>query len=353
MLLDSQIKAAIIQAALYSPSADNSQPWHYAWHDTGDLSVWCDPQLSGKATDQTYVLTDLAIGTVLESIRLQAMDLGYKTELSYFPDSDPLHVALVNFSPQTNDMLVADDCELVKYIPERHTDRRFPFSGKLDVDIGRQLSESLNDENCQLHTFTDRKEINNYLPLIKKAESIRFRAESLHGELFQTVNFEDPAPSQGMTLDMLGIEPFARPVFRYISNWQNMQKLNKIGASNMIAIRSVTLPIKLSPGLCLLTASGASRLDMVKTGQQMLRFWLAATKLGLSVHPYAAPGVLTLAKPTLDSVLTNELSDVEKGLAEQQQSAAKAIMFFRIGFKKGLPVRSQRRNIDSMHKKVS
>jgi hypothetical protein len=173
----------------------------------------------------------------------------------------------------------------------------------------------------------------------------------LHGELFQTVNFDDPAPSQGMTLDMLGIEPFARPVFRYISTWRNMQKLNKIGASNMIAIRSVTLPIKLSPGLCLLTASGASRLDMVKAGQQMLRFWLAATKLGLSVHPYAAPGVLTLAKPALDSVLTNELSDVEKGLAEQQETTT--IMFFRIGFKKGLPVRSQRRNIDSMHKKVS
>jgi hypothetical protein len=351
MLLDAQSKNVIIKAALYSPSADNSQPWQFAWHNTGDLSIWCDPHLSGKATDQTYILTDLAIGSVLEAIRLQAMKLGYKTELSYFPDSDPLHVALVSFSAHTNDMKVAEDCELAKYIPDRHTDRRFPFSGKLDVDIVRQLSESLNDDNCQLHTFTDRKEINNYLPLIKKAESIRFRDESLHGELFQTVNFQEPTPSQGMTLDMLGIEPFARPIFRYISTWQNMQKLNKIGASNMIAIRSVTLPIKLSPGLCLLTASGESRLDMVKAGQQMLRFWLAATKLGLSVHPYAAPGALTLAKPTLDPLLTNELKDVEKGLAEQQEAVA--IMLFRIGFKKGLPVRSQRRNIDSMLKIVS
>ncbi|MFT5814341.1 MAG: hypothetical protein ACI9VT_002101 [Psychroserpens sp.] len=353
MLLDAQIKTSIIQAALYSPSADNSQPWQYAWHGTGDLSIWCDPQLSGKATDQTFILTDLAIGNVLEAIKLQAKSLGLSTELNYFPDADPMHIALIGFSSQTNEMLDADDCELAKYIPDRHTDRRLPFSGKLDKEIGRQLSESLNDEICQLHTFTDRKDINRYLPLIKKAESIRFRAESLHGELFQTVNFEDPTPSQGMTLDMLGIEPFARPIFRYISTWRNMQKLNKIGASNMIAIRSVTLPIKLSPGLCLLTASGESRLDMVKTGQQMLRFWLVATKLGLSVHPYAAPGVLTLAKPTLDPLLTNELKDVGKGLTEQQGKTSKAIMFFRIGFKKGLPVRSQRRNFDSMLKIVS
>lgn len=351
MLLDPKIKDAIIQAAMYSPSADNSQPWQYEWQDTGDLSIWSDPQLSGKATDQTFVLTDLAIGTVIEAISLQAMTLSYQTEISYFPDSDPLHVALIHFSPVTNGKLFADDCELAKYIPNRHTDRRFPFSGKLDEEIVQQLSKSLNNETCQLHIFTDRKQINSYLPLIKKAESIRFRSESLHGELFQTVNFENPSPTHGMTLDMLGIEPFARPVFRYMSKWQNMKRLNKIGASNMIATRSVTLPVKLSPGLCLLSASGKNRLDIVKVGQQMLRFWLKATKLGLSVHPYAAPGVLTLAKPPLDPILRNELLEVEKGLSELQNDTA--IMFFRIGFKKGLPPRSQRRNINSMLKKVS
>lgn len=351
MLLDSKLKDAIIQAAMYSPSADNSQPWQYSWNETEDLSVWCDPQLSGKATDQAFILTDLAIGCVIEAIRLQAMKLGFKAQIAYFPDSNPLHVALVKFSPVAEELLIADDCELAKYIPDRHTDRRFPFNGKLDVEVMRQLSQSLNDKNRQLHIFTDRKEINSYLPLIKKAESIRFRSEALHGELFQTVDFENPKPSQGMTLDMLGIEPFARPVFRYISSWRNMKKLNKIGASNMIAFRSVSLPVKLSPGLCLLTTSGKSRIDMVKAGQQMLRFWLTATKLGLSVHPYAAPGVLSLTKPELDTELRNELLEVEEGLAALQSNAA--IMFFRVGVKKGLPARSQRRNIDTMLKIVS
>ena len=353
MLLDPQIKAVIVEAALYSPSADNSQPWQYVWHDNDNLSIWCDPQLSGKATDKTYVLTDLAIGSVLEAIKLQAKTLGLKAELSYFPDSDLMHVAMVHFSAQINDELVTEDCELAKYIPDRHTDRRFPFNGKIDDDIKRQLSESLNDENCKIITLTDKKESAPYLSLIKKAEAVRFKAESLHSELFQTVNFKEPAPTQGMTLSMLGIEPFARPIFRYISTWRNMQKLNKIGASNMIAIRSVSLPFKLSPGLCLLTVSGESRLDIVKAGQQMLRFWLQATKLGLSVHPYAAPGVLTLAKPNLEPQLIHELEVVEKGLAEQLGAEAKALMFFRIGYKKGLPVRSQRRSIDSMLKILS
>ena len=353
MVLDPKSKAAIINAALYSPSADNSQPWQYVWHETGDLSICCDPQLSGSATDQTYILTDLAIGSVLEAIKLQATTLGFKTEFSYFPDADPMHVAIVGFSSPNKNVLDPEDAELAKYIPARHTDRRFPFSGKLAAEIGRQLSQSLNNENCRLLTFTDKKEIRPYLSLIKKAESIRFRAESLHAELFHTVNFEDPRPSQGMTLQMLGIEPFARPIFRYISTWRNMQKLNKIGASNMIAIRSVSLPIKLSPGLCLLTVSGESRLDMVKAGRQMLRFWLEATKLGLSVHPYAAPGVLTLASPQLEPALSQELNEVKNGLAEQLGTPDKALMFFRIGYKKGLPVRSQRRNYDLMRKKVS
>jgi hypothetical protein len=156
-----------------------------------------------------------------------------------------------------------------------------------------------------------------------------------------------------MTLDMLGIEPFTRPVFRYMNTWQNMQKLNKIGASNMIAIRSVSFPIRMSPALCLLTSSGTLRLDIVKAGQQMLRFWLEATKLGLSVHPYAAPGVLTLAKPNLEPHLTAELDEVERGLTSQLGNTTKALMFFRIGYKKGLPVRSQRRTPQSMLKIVS
>jgi hypothetical protein len=353
MLLDDHIRNTILNAALYAPSADNSQPWQFTWRENGDLSIFCDPALSGKATDKTYVLTDLAIGAVLESIRLQAPLLGFRTEITYFPDADPLHVALIEFSELTAEVLDGVDSELAKQIPDRHTDRRFPFSGKIDTDIQAQLSASLNDTNYQLLTFTDKKEIANFIPLIKKAEAVRFKAESLHQELFHTVSFNDPQPAQGMTLDMLGIEPFARPVFRYISSWRNMQKLNKIGGSNMIALRSVSLPIKLSPALCLLTASGEGRLDMLKAGQQLLRFWLAATKLGLSVHPYAAPGVLTLAKPELEVTLTNELNEVEKGLADQLRTSAKAIMFFRIGFKKGQPVRSQRRSAASLMLKVS
>jgi hypothetical protein len=348
MLLEEQDKHTIITAALYSPSADNSQPWQYKWHENGNLSIYCDAKLSGKATDSTYILTDLAIGAVLEAIKLQAKMQGFNAEIIYFPDANPLHVATIEFSELTNDVSDNLDIELAKQIPDRHTDRRFPFSGKIDSDIQLQLSESLNDVDCQLLTFTDKKAIAHYVPLIKKAEAVRFKSESLHQELFQTVNFKVSRPSQGMTLDMLGIEPFARPVFRYISNWQNMQKLNRIGASNMIALRSVSLPIKLSPALCLLTATDDGRLAMVKAGQQLLRFWLAATKLGLSVHPYAAPGVLTLAKPELEPILKSELDEVEKGLAQQLRTSAKAIMFFRIGYKKGLPTRSQRRSPAAM-----
>jgi hypothetical protein len=85
----------------------------------------------------------------------------------------------------------------------------------------------------------------------------------------------------------------------------------------------------------------------------MLRFWLEATQLGLSVHAYAAPGVLTLVKPNIDPVLNNELNDVKKALAEQLRTAAKAIMFFRIVYKKCLSKRSRRRNLDPRLKKVS
>jgi hypothetical protein len=353
MLLDNKIKDIIIEAALFAPSADNSLPWQFAWQKNGDLCIYSDPSLSGSATDKTYVLTDLAIGAVLESIKLQAASLQFETQIDYFPHSDSILVATISFMPLTGLTTMAHDKQLTTYIPDRHTNRHFPFKGPITTEISQKLADSVNHDQYQLTTYTDKKQIATFIPIIKQAEAVRFKAESLHHELFKTVDFQHPAPEQGMTLNMLGIEPFARPVFRYISKWQNMHRLNKIGASKMIAIRSVTLPIKLSPALCLLTTAGNARLDIVKAGQQMMRFWLTATQLGLSVHPYAAPGVLTLAKPELTPALSGELDKVEKALTTALKGSAKALMFFRIGYCQKAAVRSHRRAAHSMLKKLS
>src|SRR3546814_12399512 len=73
-----------------------------------------------------------------------------------------------------------------------------------------------------------------------------------------------------------------------------MTMLNRLGAASVLGWRSAYLPIRLSPGLCLLVIPSTARSDMLAGGRALQRVWLQATLDGLSVQPYAAAGVLSL-----------------------------------------------------------
>lgn len=348
-MLSEQLKTTLIKAALFAPSADNSQPWQYSWEDDS-LLLWRDPALSGEATDRSFVLTDLAIGCVIENIRLGAAISGYQAQVTLLPQKvNDLLCARVSFI-QSTQQADAQTLRLAEHISIRCTDRRFPFTGPIPEEVVQTLNNCSSDANIQITTFTERKKIARLSAIIKRAEAIRFKSAQLHAELFNTVQFNNLHPEQGMTTDMLGIEPPAKPFFRMISKWSAMDRLNTIGAANLIAARSVTLPVRLSPALCVLTTKRLGREAMLIAGQQMQRFWLTATASGLSVHPYAAPGVLTLAQPDLPETIKPQLSQVAADLEQQFNAENHAVMFFRIGYKKGQPVRSLRRNADKMHK---
>lgn len=360
MILSDEQKTLLIDAGIRAPSADNSQPWKYQWENESQVSIWRDPALSGMATDKTFILTDLAIGCVIESIRLKAIECQLNAKVVYCPNEETDKIATLTFSSYENkdpegladnvNKESARDRELAPYLDRRCTDRRFPYKGPVTDNDSAALCEVVNDGNYAVNVYTDKRDIARFLPSIKEAEQIRFECENLHQELFQTIVFDHTAPEKGMTPAMLSIEPIARPMFRLMSTWRTMQKLNKIGTSKMIAMRSVTLPFKLSPAMCALTAKGTSRTDILKAGQQMMRFWLKATQLGLSVHPYAAPGVLPLAKPDIAESYLARLEQVKNTVDSEVGNGQQVIMFFRIGRCSGTPTTSLRRSAHSLNK---
>lgn len=352
--LDSQTKANILQAAVLAPSADNSQPWCYEWQDNM-LALYRDAKLSGHATDNTFVLTDLAVGCAIENIVITASQAGLDTRIQLFPQGESaLLSAFLTFLPQltclndNNTNKGSQASQLSDQIAKRCTDRRLPFKGQLSEQTLQTLIESVDSAAVKLYCYTDRAKISSLAKIIKSAEAIRFKSEALHQELFSSVSFDEEQPVQGMTAAMLGIETPARPFFRFISKWSNMKKLNALGAAAMVATRSVSLPIRLSPALAVITTSGMGREAMIDAGRQLQRFWLTATKLGIAVHPYAAPGVLTLANPPLDNVLTQELSAVKQQLQAHFSKSEQVVMFFRLGYKAGQPVRSHRRSVEQL-----
>ena len=351
MLTDTeQIK--LINAGICAPSADNSQPWRYNWDNEGRLSLFLDEKLSGEATDSTFVLSDLAIGAVIESIVLEALKLGYETQVELFPNGDekPRDVAQIKFS-ESNTCLESE-LTLANLISSRATDRRFPFTGNVDDEMLKAIENVVNIPKHKLICFNKKNDIANIIPTIAKAEQVRFESEQFHHEIFKTVKFNRNYSPIGMNLDVLGIKWFETLGFKLLSYWPVMRALNLLGASKLIASKSVKLPISKSPALLLLTTPSESRESIINTGRQMQRVWLKCNGEGLSVQIYAAPGVLSLLQPEIGLKQQKVLKAVESELKNvtSELAVGRGLLFFRVGFTTGSVNKSGRRELSTFAK---
>jgi len=353
MLSESQ-KKRLITAAIYAPSADNSQPFQFRWQNDNTLELWIDPTRSGKASDNRFVLSDIALGAVLENIIVCADSFPLSTQIEYFPDGvqNELFIASIYFLPAERALDASDD--LVGEIPKRCTDRRFPFKGPIKTQTIELLTNAAKQRDCDLLSFACKKTIKHVLPVIQQAETIRFKSKILHQELFSTVHFNNTQAEEGMPISVLAIEKPAQPMFKLMKKWSVMNFVNKIGGAAMLGFRSVRIPILFSPALVLITMKGKDRLSVIKAGRAIQRVWLQASQQGLSVQPYAATGIFSLGYIVCEDELKSQLDAVAKQMHNivNNNSATNdyGLMFLRIGYNKPVKHRTNRRSLDSFVK---
>ena len=346
--MDRQTKAAIVCAGIAAPSADNSQPWRFAWCGD-DLDLRIDAGRSGSVSDTRYVLSDLAAGACLENMIVHARSLGFAAHLQLFPqDGDELWVARIRWS-------LDPQCErgepLAAAIQDRHTDRRFPWGGSITADMQARL-----DAQAELipgqrlywpRTSAQRKAA---LSIIRQAETLRFRSPTLHAELFSSIRFAAGwhAPcEEGLAPATLAVEPPMRPIFQALQRPALMALFNHLGAASALGWRSAYLPIRLSPGLCLLVIASTARSDVLAGGRALQRVWLEATLHGLSVQPYAAAGILSLGFVPVESALQQPLSHLASALGDLC-APGHGLVFLRLGHARSAPrSRSGRRELAS------
>ena len=354
MLSKSQ-KDRLIEAAICAPSADNSQPFQFHWQNDNTLELWIDPKRSGKASDNRFILSDIALGAVIENIIVCAESFPLTTQIEYFPDMDQseFFVASIYFLPCEHTL--SDTSNLVDEIPKRCTDRRFPYKGLIKTQTMEILAKSAKQHNCDLLSFSCKKSIKRVLPVIQQAETIRFKSKILHQELFSTVHFDDAKADEGMPITVLAIEKFAQPLFKQMKKWSVMNFVNKLGGAAMLGFRSVRLPIILSPALVLITMPDKDRLSVIKAGRAIQRVWLQANQQGLSVQPYAAPGIFSLGYIACEKEFKPQLDEIAKqmNIIVNNKDGSKnnyGLMFLRIGYNKPVEHRSNRRSINSFVK---
>lgn len=337
-----------MRAGIAAPSADNSQPWRFAWRDdTLDLRI--DADRSGRVSDTRYVLSDLAVGACLENMLIRARTLGLAADLQVFPrEDDPLWVARIRWSPDPG----RDTAEpLAEAIERRHTDRRFPWGGPIASATQARLDlQARQIPGPRLFWPQTTRENKIALKVIQQAETLRFRSPTLHAELFSSIRFPvgwHATCEEGLPPATLAVEAPLRPFFQMLRRPAMMGVLKRVGAASILGWRSAGLPLRLSPGLCLLVVSSTARPDVLAGGRALQRVWLEATLAGLSVQPYAAAGVLGMGLVALEPAYRKPLVRVRSALADLCAPGC-GLVFLRLGrSRKAPPLRSGRRAVES------
>lgn len=347
--MNRQTKADILRAGIAAPSADNSQPWHFVWCGD-DLDLRIDPGLSGLVSDTRYVLSDLAAGACLENMIIHARSLGYVADLQTFPsDDDELWVARIRWrhDPECN-----QPEPLAGAIEQRHTDRSFPWGGPISIDTQARLNDQAKlIPGQRLYWPQAPRERKAASSVIRQAETLRFKSPMLHAEMFSSIRFPmgwHATCEEGLAPAALAVEPPLRPIFQALRRPAMMTMLNRLGAASVLGWRSAWLPIRLSPGLCLLVIPSTARSDVLAGGRALQRVWLQATLEGLSVQPYAAAGLLGLGFVSIESAFQELLPRLGSALSELCASSGHGLVFLRLGYaRSAAPGRSGRRALAS------
>ena len=347
--LDEQTKTDILRAGIAAPSADNSQPWRFAWSGD-DLDLRIDAERSGDVSDTRYVLSDLAAGACLENMIVRGRSLGYSVDLQIFPrQEDELWVARTHWR---RDPAASNSSEpLAAAIDERHTDRRFPWRGPITINVQARLrAQAERLPGLGLWWPRTPRERNAALSVISQAETLRFLSRKLHAELFSSIHFSAGwrgTCEEGLAPATLAVEAPMRPIFQAMRRPGLMTMFNRLGAASILGLRSAWLPIRLSPGLSLIVIPSTARSDVLAGGRALQRVWLQATLEGLSVQPYAAAGVLGLGFVPVEAAFEQALSRLRSGLADLCGSG-QGLVFLRLGFAGSAPRhRSGRRELAS------
>lgn len=348
MTLDSEFANGLVSAAAAAPSADNMQPWKCR-HAPEHTDVWVDEARAGGLSNARYLLSDIALGAVIENMCQFGAACGYEPHVSLFPGgaSSPLWVARLRWRPGTD----GSSSSLAAAIPNRHTDRRFPFKGSIAEEVRERLGEKVRQSEGVDLAWLSASSKRHALSVMRQAEALRFQYQALHEELFSSIRWDlswNETASEGLPPGALAVEVPARPLFRSMRRWSVMRSLNYIGGAAFLAMRAAYVPARLSPGLCLIAARRADREGIVNFGRALERFWLQATLDGLAVQPFAAAGVFAQGHIRLDGGFERKAAVIKGVLRDLSPEGHQGLMFVRLGYPpKGSPLRAGRRSPQS------
>jgi nitroreductase len=307
---------ALVTAGLLAPSADNCQPWRFAW-DGRQLHVHPVAARGQSEADVSQAGLWLSLGAVLTNLHTLAQELGLRLEVRLFPGpgqpSDQVPAASIAITPAK-----ASRQALVGALAGRCTNRRAYDDKPLSHSTREALTAAAHDTpGAQMLWLEDDPSKQLLAELAAAFDRILFESRSFHDALFRWMRWS-PAQAErtrdGLPVGSLELHPLERPGFRALGWWPLAVLAKALGVTPKLPLRSRAV-YRRSAAFGLLTVEGSAPADFVRGGEAFQRLWLTAGLRGLGMQPL---GGLTFL------VLRCQLQQAQ-GLSAKHQAMAQQI----------------------------
>lgn len=340
------------QAIQHCPSPDNSQPWKLSWQGNA-LTVTYDIQrVTGKTFAADSHATLLTIGALSENLTQAAAMLDLKLNWTIPKLLDIHHPVYfqTTIEKQSGNTITptTDSLPLFKRHTNRHSYRNKPLPGDCI-----SLLKNLTQDSARILVFEDKPLIQQIAELVRSASEIRFQTQEVHEWLAKSLRFDTKNTDQygeGLDVATIDLPPGGRLFLRLISDWQRMNRLNKLGAYKAMALID-SQPVGKAPALIAVVGPTRFR-DTLAAGKLMNRAWIALNEQGIAVHPYyvVADQLQRRQANIVPSRLTKQADAVFDQARQLFQfgDGETLHMLFRVGYPIKTPVKSKRLPLEAV-----
>ncbi len=287
---DGPVIERILDLARWAPSGDNTQPWRFEIKGPDKVTI----HVRDQADDDIYDYNDgqpslLSAGCLLESMRIAATRHGRMLRWTYAGGSDHEHRIEVTLSDAPG---LAPD-PLLPYVHTRSVDRRPYRMTPLTPAQRDALTAALGDD-LSIRWYEAGAERWRIMRLNGIATDIRLRIPEAFKIHKRVLDWRRQRSHTGIPVGAVGLDAMTLKIMRWaMRNWGRMDRMNRIGGT--FAPR---LQLDYLPGLgsaAHFTMTRKPPIDdtdaipsVIRCGQAVQRFWLTATRLGLSMQPSMA-----------------------------------------------------------------
>lgn len=275
----------LIELARWAPSGDNTQPWrferlaadHLVVHGF-DTRAHCVYDLDGHASQ-------LAIGTMLETMRIAATEQSLVLDVRRRADA-PETTPTFDVHLHAEEGLAPDP--LLPQIPRRSVNRR-PYSTQaLGSDQLQALRAALPD-GYSLRCFSSLGERWRMSRLMFANAKLRLTMREAYEVHRSIIDWGQRYSSDKVPDQALGVDAMTLKLMRWaLADWRRVTFMNRwLGGTLAPRLQMDLLPSLACAAHVAISAERPARQpdDYVAAGAAVQRFWLTATRLGLQHQP--------------------------------------------------------------------